>query len=393
MKSSKELAALIVKKLHGEISEAEEKELEEYVSRSSMHKEIYDHVTNIGFMEIFLFDETMSNEEFQKNLFWLRDKHEHNKERTTKFSRLAYVYVAACLVGAIIYFFNYNGSLYGNHQEKFDIYGKWIGLRQVDGTIILLDSTNDRQLPDQGDYRLNIREDELIYTPLKAGSSSTVKHFFNTVLLPVGRHFRVTLPDGSNVCLNAASSIKFPVSGAAPERTLELQGEGLFSIVTDSTRPFRVKVNTSIGLGVDILVTGTKFNVNAYCDDSLIRTTLLEGHIKISNAAGTTLLKAGEEMIAGKIESNIKRARPESDVTAWKDDYFLFEDAPVQNVLNEIGRWYGWKVIIDGEVPTPISLTCPRNEHFDTILNAICAFSKYYIAKRENRQLWLKKNR
>lgn len=393
MKSRKEIAALIVKKLHGKISEAEEKELEEYVSRSSTHKETYDRSTNIGFMEIFLFDDTISNGEFQKDLDRLRDKDERKNERTTKFSRLAYVYVAACLVGAIVYFFNYNSSSNGNHQEKFDIDGKWIGLRQVDGTIILLDSTNDKLLPDQGDYRLSVREDELIYTPLKAGSPSTAGHFFNTLLLPVGRHFRVTLPDGSKVCLNAASSIKFPVSGAAPERTLELQGEGLFSIVSDSTRPFKVKVKTSIGLGVDILVTGTKFNVNAYCDDSVIRTTLIEGHIQIRNAARTILLNEGEEMVVGKIENNINRARPESDVTAWKDDYFLFEDAPVQNVLNEIGRWYGWKVVIDGEVPTPISLTCPRNEQFDTILNAICAYSECYIARREHRQLWLKKNR
>lgn len=393
MKSRKEMAALIAKKLQGEISWAEEKELGEWVSYSLENKEIYDRVTNIGFMEIFLFDENISNEDFRKNVARLHNRHERNNQQTAKFRRLAYVYVAACFVFAIHYLLIYDGSLNKDYQEKFDIHGKYIGLRQVDGSIILLDSANDGSLPDQGDYRLSVQGDELMYTPLKKGSSATVGHFFNTLLLPEGRHFRVTLPDGSKVCLNAASSIKFPVSGTGPERTLELTGEGLFNIVSDSTRPFHVKVKTSIELGMDILVTGTKFNINAYCDDSVIRTTLIEGKIKIKSAARSTLLKAGEEMVAGKTESNIKRARPESEVTAWKDDYFMFEDASVKNVLNEMGRWYKWKVVIDEEVPEPISLIYPRNENFDTILNAICAYSEYYITKREHRQIWLKKNR
>lgn len=393
MKSVTEIVELHMKKLQGEISEEEEKELDEWVNHSPKNKEAYHFLTNIGAAEVFLFDESISDEEYRKITDTGHNNHEFNNEQRTSFKRLACFSLAASLVIVVNCLFYYKYTSERIRLKKFDIHGKWIGLGQTDGSMILLDSARDLPLPDQGDYRLPLHDEELLYKPLKQKLSKKDQNVFNTIMLPEGRRFKVVLPDGSLVWLNAASSIRFPVSGNRQERTLELMGEAYFEIKKDAARPFIVKVKTSTDLSLDIMVTGTKFNVNAYCDDAVIRTTLVEGSIIIKKGGGATALRSGEEMLMGKGISKKRLAKNVSEVTAWKDNFFEFKDASVQNVVNEIGRWYGWVVMTDAEVTKPISLSIPRSMNFDSILHIICNYSGCFVVKKDHGQVRLKKNK
>ena len=101
--------------------------------------------------------------------------------------------------------------------------------------------------------------------------------FYNTISTPRGGQYQVTLADGTKVWLNAASSIRFPVVFTGTERKVEITGEAYFEVAKNKSMPFKVKAATS-----EIEVLGTHFNVNAYDDETSIKTTLLEGLVKVS---------------------------------------------------------------------------------------------------------------
>ena len=114
---------------------------------------------------------------------------------------------------------------------------------------------------------------------------------------PRGGQYQIVLADGSKIWLNSSSSIKFPIAFLGNERNVELTGEGYFEIAHDATKPFKVSVN-----GMDVEVLGTHFNINAYNDEASIKTTLLEGSVKISlpsyvSAAPEVRLQPGQQAI------------------------------------------------------------------------------------------------
>ena len=116
----------------------------------------------------------------------------------------------------------------------------------------------------------------LSYLSSALGASQTVPDVtYNTVTTPRGGQYNVTLPDGTQVWLNAASSIKFPTAFTGKERNVELSGEAYFEVAKNKSMPFHV---SSAGQTIEVL--GTHFDVNAYSDEASLKTTLLEGSVK-----------------------------------------------------------------------------------------------------------------
>jgi len=112
---------------------------------------------------------------------------------------------------------------------------------------------------------------------------------YNTITTPKGGQYQVTLPDGSKVWLNSISSIKFPVSfSSQKERRVELTGEAYFEVAHNKTLPFRVVTSKQV---VEVL--GTHFNINAYQDESTIKTTLVEGSVKVKGNQDAVVFFAG----------------------------------------------------------------------------------------------------
>lgn len=165
---------------------------------------------------------------------------------------------------------------------------------------------------------------------------------------PRGGTYQVTLPDGSKVWLNAASTLKFPsqFSGLV-NRKIELSGEAYFEIFKDAKHPFIVKTAKQ-----EVTVLGTHFNISSYADEPLTKTTLLEGSVKINNS---TILKPGEQASLNKA-GLITIAQVETEgVIAWKNGFFLFDNETLESLLKKVSRWYN--VAIEYEDPTL------RNEH------------------------------
>jgi ferric-dicitrate binding protein FerR (iron transport regulator) len=172
----------------------------------------------------------------------------------------------------------------------------------------------------------------------------------NTIQTPRGGQYQVILPDGTKVWLNAASSLAYPTAFTGADRAVKLNGEAYFEVADNKDKPFKVMAGN-----MEINVLGTHFNVMAYEDENAIKTTLLEGSVKVTNGKISHLLKPGQE---GRVDRQSGAFRlleaDANEAVAWKNGVFQFGGASIESVMREIVRWYDVDVEYQGRT----------NEHF-----------------------------
>lgn len=213
-----------------------------------------------------------------------------------------------------------------------------------DGSNIILDKTGSGHLASDGD--MSIRTNgmgEIEYTK-SAVELGKLDIGMNKIATPVGGQYRVILPDGSKVWLNAMSSISYPTFFKGAQRKVTITGECYFEIAKEARQPFVVEIDKK----QKIVVTGTHFNVNAYQNEANIRTTLVEGEVEVSqieNGSGNykekfIKLRAGTQSFIGKDgHLQIKEVNAE-EMVAWKNGLFHFQDADIATVMRQVERWY-----------------------------------------------------
>ncbi len=228
-----------------------------------------------------------------------------------------------------------------------------------DGSSIILSDAGMGEIAKQALVRVEKDEDgQLVYAPTEnyKFSPENLKKEYNTVATPRSGQYQVLLPDGTKVRLNSMSSLRFPVTFDPVERKVELSGEAYFEVASAMSAgrriPFRVVSNGQV-----IEVTGTKFNVNTFSDDSYIKTTLLEGGVKVrEQATGSSVqLKPGEQSLVRMSSSaraggsarkdiiSVRKADVEGDL-AWTNGYFHFKDTELREVMQQLIRWYDIEV-------------------------------------------------
>jgi ferric-dicitrate binding protein FerR (iron transport regulator) len=157
---------------------------------------------------------------------------------------------------------------------------------------------------------------------------------YNTIEAPAGGQWQVKLPDGSLIFLNASSSITYPIRFVGNERRVHIIGEAYFEIAHNKEIPFQVE---SRGQIVEVL--GTKFNVTAYADEKIIRTTLLKGSVKIITNSESKLLKPGQQAQVSGNKFEITSDVDLEEIVAWKNGYFKFNES-LESIMAKISRWY-----------------------------------------------------
>ncbi len=215
-------------------------------------------------------------------------------------------------------------------------------LTLANGQKILLDSAANGKLAEQGMVKvIKPASGQLLYE----GADDKVS--YNTLSTPRGGQYRLRLPDGTDVWLNAASSITYPTAFTGGERTVNITGEAYFEVAKDAARPFHVKVNT-----MEVEVLGTHFNINSYSDEGMIKTTLLEGSVRINKGTSadgsfqSVVLKPGQQAQAAAGLKVIDRADIEQAV-AWKNGMFLFKDQDIESIMKQVSRWYDVEISYD----------------------------------------------
>ncbi len=214
-----------------------------------------------------------------------------------------------------------------------------------DGSTISLDSAENGVLASQGSVSIvKLANGQLAVHMPAANNNDEI--IYNTITTPTGGQYQVVLPDGSKVWLNAASSLRFPNRFSGNQRNVTLTGEGYFEIARNQQQPFRVQVNEAM---VEVL--GTHFNVNAYNDEAELKTTLLEGAVKMSKGEASLLLAPGQQARLPK-NGNMKLVKDADieQVLAWKNGYFQFDKANLPALMRQIARWYDLEVVYEGPV-------------------------------------------
>jgi transmembrane sensor len=245
-------------------------------------------------------------------------------------------------------------------------------LTLANGTTISLNDAANGTLANEGSSVVSKTKDgELEYKPADRNSVPVKPGAigFNTLATPKGGQYQLVLPDGSKVWLNAASSIRYPTAFAGAERRVAITGEAYFEVVHNSKMPFKVEKGN---MTVEVL--GTHFNINAYEDEAEMKTTLLEGSVKVTKGAESALLKPGQQVIISQ-SSHLSHPIPvqTDEVMAWKNGLFHFEHADLKTVMRQLARWYDVDIVYKDPNPKsdPLFMDMSRNANLSDVLKAL----------------------
>ncbi len=259
-------------------------------------------------------------------------------------------YAAAILLITFLGIWGFFGDQLLNHKtaivDTHDIApgGNKATLTLADGQTIVLDETRTGIIVRNEDITYSDGTTQVAILD-RVEVSSTPETL--TLITPKGGTYQITLPDGSQVWLNANSALKYPSHFTGNERLVEISGEAYFSVARNKDKPFKV-----ISRGQQIEVLGTGFNVSAYPDDAEVKTTLVEGTVQIVNLTSKIVNKLlpGEQSITQEATTAVRQVDPNQYI-AWKDGRFYFDHTPFDEMIRQVARWYDIEVVYSKGIP------------------------------------------
>jgi ferric-dicitrate binding protein FerR (iron transport regulator) len=235
-------------------------------------------------------------------------------------------------------------------------------LQLSDGSSIVLDSITNGTVAMQGKVKVVKENGAIRYE----GTSD--QPVYNTITTDNSRQWKMLLPDGTEVWLNAASSIRYPLSFAGKERVVDITGEVYFKVVHNAAQPFKVRVGGHV-----IEDLGTAFNVNAYEDEPVMKTTLLEGLAKVNG----TMLRPGQLAQVNKGQTQVILSQPENagDAIVWTNGQLSLESGDVATLLRKIARWYDVKIKVNGTLPgTGFVGVIDKDVYLSSVIKALAVY-------------------
>lgn len=311
---------------------------------------------------------------------------ENPVRRIPLYRRWGWAAAVLLLIGGSIYFYsttknNEKTIIVQDQKNKKEVLPgtNKAQLTLSDGTIITLDTAANGAIAQQGNAAVIKRANGEIQYDVKGVAENKV--MLNTMTTPKGGQYQLTLPDGSKIWLNAASSITYPVVFVGNERKIKVSGEVYLEVAKDKRRPFLVDVDGKS----TVQVLGTSFNINAYANEGNIKTTLVEGSVRVIDLVkaarsrryvqGVTLRPGQQAVIANNAEDIRIQPANIDRVLAWKNGFINFESGSFQEIMRQIERWYDIDVKIEGTLP-PVSIEgrMDRGVHLSDLMGVLNNF-------------------
>jgi transmembrane sensor len=398
MTTPQTIAHLMYRHLSGTITEPEAAELDEWVNQSDDHRLLFAEVNDNGKLgeNIALIHpdewnriDTNISQKIREGITKTEPTPAIIVHRVHFLKTAFFRYAAAILIligiGTYLYINNQKEKPSVTQINPLPVQndvapgGNRATLTLADGSKIVLDSAANGEIAKEDNATITKSGSKIEYSSVSRPPSSVS---YNTMSTPRGGQYQLTLPDGSQVWLNAESSITYltAFSETERERRVTITGEVYFEVAKDKTKPFIVAlspagggvreangnmspagggVREANGGGLEIEVLGTHFNINAYKEEPTINTTLLEGSVRLTshlspltkNAVHTSLiLKPGQQ---GQLSENklTLAANPDIEqVMAWKNGMFQYERTGIHNIMRQVERWYDVEVIYEEEI-------------------------------------------
>lgn len=340
------ISGLIAKKNKGTITSEERKTLDEWLNESEENLKIYTRATDYKYLikklEVYqLFNKnevkaSLENELFKTKTIWLAPK--------TMLRYAAVLVPFMILAGVSWYYINDLNTPPLSSLDKVYIPGSQKAtLVLSDGQIHELDEDKLLVEMKQGETRIVNQQNSLVYSAEEESiEDRPIVH--NELITPRGGGYRLQLADGTMVTLNAGSSLKYPVSFTDSIRQVFLVGEAYFD-VSHNGKPFIVSCDN-----IDVRVLGTSFNISSYSDDSVVKTTLVEGKVKITTAedialaSGGKVLAPNDQAIFHRNDASVEIIQVNtSQFTSWIQGKFEFKNSNLDEVMKRLARWYNFE--------------------------------------------------
>lgn len=358
-----EKARLMAAYIQGTLSEQEERQFLDLLQRDKSLQDILNAYQDTAAVESRI--STLKGRSSEEA--WDRFKEKTSKRRRRKIRPLWIGYAAAIVLLFVVtarYFYHQDAKVIPDHSHRYanDVLPGESKAQLVlsDGSAIQLGGKSVR-LNEHNGTHMRGTKDELIY---QTETKSKNQLIYNTLFVPAGGTYRLTLSDGTKVWLNAASKLIFPVDFAANERLVKLEGEAYFEVATDQEHPFAVVMNDT-----KITVLGTRFNARAYHGESAA--TLLSGAVKIHHGNDAYYLKPGQQATVNGQHLHVETADVEKAVS-WKEGYFLFNEDKLKPILEEVARWYDLELSYKGSLPDiHIGGSISRKENLSEVLEML----------------------
>lgn len=218
-------------------------------------------------------------------------------------------------------------------------------LKLFDGKTVVLDSTSGNMLIARGE---NVRVEVDLNRLLRYSREDTVvtsrEERKNELIVPRGGEYQIVLADGTRVWLNSATKLIFPQNFTGKERRVMLSGEAFFDVARDESKPFIVETSR-----MDVKVLGTRFNVNAYTDNEVVSTTLVDGSVEVASGTQKPITLVPGEQAYGEAGELEKREVNIRLYTSWIDGRFMFNNVELEEIAKQISRWYDVEIFFTNE--------------------------------------------
>ncbi|GAA4812976.1 FecR family protein [Litoribaculum gwangyangense] len=336
---SQKILKLIIKYLNRQATLLERNELESWLEKDNNYK-LFKGYVKINYL-IDLNMDMFDTDDSKKELLELINK-EKKQFKIRKYTRLMKYAAIAILFLGIGYFYQQG---YFTKDSEIIIPKESVTLQLENGNIEVLNEDGSKNIIDNQGNLLGAQNGSLL---VYNNSISKEKLVYNTLSVPYGKRFEIKLSDGTNVHLNAGSSLKYPVKFIEGEiREVFSEGQVYFDVAKDEDHPFVVTTDK-----ISVRVLGTQFSVSSYTEDKDVSTVLVEGTVSIYDnnksysPETATLLSPGFKADWNKKEGRIKIQVADIEMqTAWIDGKIIFRHVPFENIVKKLERHYNVEII------------------------------------------------
>ena len=366
-----QLARIIAASLRGNANDEEQRTLREWLSVSTRNKKIYDGFKDGKRLEQKIVESRQINWEKDYQQFITKRQRTRKNRRMKTIIRYAAILTLPIVAASIFLLQKNDRQAIVSISEVIKPGEHKAVLITGGGDRITLSDSTLSPIQEQNGMIVNVMNNKVFYTLPEDSLCTQESPIFNTLQIPRGGEYFLTLADGTEVWLNAETEIRYPVQFTGNKRVVYLDGEAYFTVAPDKKKPFTV-----VSTHASVSVLGTQFNFRAYPDEQDVQTTLVSGSVIMQSEKYKQQVKLvpGEQGVLEKRSANLTKLEVNTYLyTAWKDGRFAFRDARLEDLFNILARWYDLSVFYQSPEAKDIRFTGDLNktDDFKSILKII----------------------
>ena len=366
-----QLARIIAASLRGKANDEEQRTLREWLSVSTRNKKIYDGFKDGKRLEQKIVESRQINWEKDYQQFITKRQRTRKNRRMKTIIRYAAILTLPIVAASIFLLQKNDRQAIVSISEVIKPGEHKAVLITGGGDRITLSDSTLSPIQEQNGMIVNVMNNKVFYTLPEDSLCTQESPIFNTLQIPRGGEYFLTLADGTEVWLNAETEIRYPVQFTGNKRVVYLDGEAYFTVAPDKKKPFTV-----VSTHASVSVLGTQFNFRAYPDEQDVQTTLVSGSVIMQSEKYKQQIKLvpGEQGVLEKRSANLTKQEVNTYLyTAWKDGRFAFRDARLEDLFNILARWYDLSIFYQSPEAKDIRFTGDLNktDDFKSILKII----------------------